>query len=824
MADPQRTAEDFAALAEIADLAELADLAQSDALRRARLLPPGLRAYALGEALPWLNGQDRRHAAAWLILRARRGDGPAGVGAVLSRLGRLLFGGEDLPAGHQALFQLARCWNAVPEPMREPALHAAGANRWLRAIDHALGLPEPQARAGAVELAGLIASRLNALSALERVVPLLADEDRAVALAAERALVRATGRAAELGLDADGDPTSDRSAAAGQAGAQADAQEPPIEPVTVRGVEAVIAQAVARFDTHRRFGVLLAALALLHDAAVSAGRRGFGSPLARWLVERPGPRTKNAHAALRTVLRKAELPLARRRALSWIVIDHLSQAATDRLSRATTLAEHEVVLASAFLTRRRLRASRVAGMQALPSMPSAPGTHPLGADRAAQAQPATGARPRPALAAIDWPEACPVPGEGMIDRLSPQARASLAEWMAAAGVDRPIRLRVLAGLLTDDHPPVRLSLVRHGPSTLAEDLAYDPSEAIARSAALRLSRLGEPLEAYPAATQPLETWQRHLDRHPHAVLRMIGRQELARSGRLGSGPLAACSVRMALRLGGHDQAQWLVQAIEQGPAQRRIEAITLCRRLGLPASHQAIRDALLAVVMLAGPAGGLAEDDPLQRVAATAVRALSQAPGREVGRALESACRYPAARVRANAVEALEDRRRRGLTDLPADRFVELAVALTGDAHQRVRANAVRAGLLGLEAKPTDAVRSACASALRSMLGDERSAHRLSGLWVAGRVLRRGPELSLGARWTELAAVIADMARHDTDARARDRAQACLGCLEAEARQRWRRGAGDERRRHAKGSPASNNSSAPQAPSPGDPQQQEALA
>ncbi|MEO0321423.1 MAG: hypothetical protein AAF447_00560, partial [Myxococcota bacterium] len=46
--------------------------------------------------------------------------------------------------------------------------------------------------------------------------------------------------------------------------------------------------------------------------------------------------------------------------------------------------------------------------------------------------------------------------------------------------------------------------------------------------------------------------------------------------------------------------------------------------------------ALLAAVMVAGPAGGLAEDDPRQRVAATAVRELSIAPGRDVGKAIEA--------------------------------------------------------------------------------------------------------------------------------------------------------------------------------------------
>lgn len=745
MADPTRPAP---------SLESLGDLGRSEGLRRARVLPAGLRAYALGEALPWLDGGDRQRAAAWLIRRAGRGEGLEGVSALAARVGSMVFGGVSVPSGQEALFQLARRWHAVPDGLRGAALAAAGPARWVRAIDRASMLEDPQSRAGAAELAGLVASRLGSLAALERVTPLLADADKGVAMAAERALVRATGRAAELGLE--------------PAPALEDEGEP-LEPVTVGGVEGVVAQAVIGFEEHRRFGVLLAALALLTEAGTSAGRRGIGTPLATWLAERP----TSAHGALRTVLRKADLALARQRALSWIVMDHLAQAASDRLSRAQTPAEHEAVLDRVFLTRRRLRAARVAGMQARPKLrQTAAG---LTGDE-------LGTPP------LDWPEACPVPGEATIERLSTTARAGLAEWLAALQIDRVTRARVLAPRLADDEPRVRLSLALHGPPNLIEDLAYDAHPAIARSAVLVMSRLGEPLEATPAATQPVEAWQARLHQHPDATVRMIGRQELARAGKLGAGPLAACSARAAL-VRTDSKAAWLLAAIEAGGAEERIEAITLARRLGLPASHSGLRDALLAALMVAGPTGGLALEDDRQRVAATAVRALATAPGREVTRAIEAACRYPAPRVRANAVEAMDDRRRRSLMDEGHERFVEMAVALSGDEHQRVRANAVRAGLIGMEGKPVKAARQACESALRSMLGDERAPHRISGLWVAGRVLRRGPELSLGRRWTELAAVIADMARHDADSGARGRASACLGSLEAEARQRWQRGA-----------------------------------
>lgn len=763
MADPTRPAPSLDALAE---------LGRSEGLRKARLLPAGLRAMALGEALPWLEGNDRMRAAAWLIRTAAHGDGLAGVASLVASAGQLIFGGKGLPASQEALFQLTRNWQAVPESLRAKALDAAGPARWVRAIERATHLDEPRARASAAEVAGFVGGRMGSLQALRLAAPLLGDEDRGVAMAAERALVRATGRAAEIDL---------ASLHARESDAEPEASELQAGLATVQGVEEVIAQAVIHFDEHRRFGVLLAALALLSEASASAGRRGIGTPLAQWLASKPTNRrgdTAGAHGALRTVLRKADLPLARQRALAWIVMDHLSQAAGDRLSRANTPAEHEAVLHRAFLTRRRLRASRVAGMQARPRIRQTAEqlVHP--ADTSDTTTEDRGAPP------LDWPEACPVPGEATIERLDTAARAGLAEWLAALQLDRQVRARVLTPRLTDDESRVRHALARFGPPTIIEDLVYDSDGAIARSAALNLSRLGEPLEAVPAATQPVDAWMASLDRHPDAVVRMIGRQELARAGKRGAGALAVCSARAALKRT-DARGKWLLAALESGDPVQQIEAMTLARRLRLPATHEGVRDVLLAAVMVAGPASGLAEDDERQRVAASAVRALSIAPGREVSKAIEAACRYPAARVRANAVEAIDDRRRRGLIEAPADRFVEL----TGDEHQRVRANAVRAGLIGVERKPDRSAKQASEAALRTMLGDERPAHRVSGLWVAGRVLRRGPELSLGRRWTELAAVIADMARHDSDPGARARAAACLGSLEAEARQRWQRGA-----------------------------------
>jgi len=786
------------------NIGRLAELRRSDRLRRARLLSPTLCAIALGEAMPWLDGTDRERAGAWLIDRAARGErATAGLSAVAGVVGRLVFGGREGSAPDEAVYQLARTWPFVPEQLRLIALGVGSASRWSRAIERAVASEDPNARAAAAEIAGSVGST----AALRQVLGLLGDPHRGVQVAAERALVRATGRAALL-ASVDGREAADgHDRDSTDTGHSGDDQD---QPAAVAGVEDLIAEAVLAFEHHRRFGVMLAAMTLLSDAAVSAARRGGGTSLARWFAGSP----TGGHGALRMVLRKADLAVARERALSWVILDGMSNAAGDRLGRASTPGEHEAVLCRTHLTRRLLRRSRLASLKNKPRFVRGVGKGVEDADGGASDETEGQGVGRPS-----WPEACAVPDETTLAGLSERARAGVGEWMAAAGVDRPTRAHLLCGLLGDDSPRVRASLVRWGPTTLLEDLAYDVDGSVARSAVLRLSRAGEPLEAPPAAGQPLASWAVSLGRHPEASVRALGAQEAARARGAGDDARAASAQRAALDLDRAGASAALAARVASGPTGDRLAALRLARRVGLieasSAAGRAVLEATLEAVRAGGPGRASAGEDAL-RVAATAVRALALVPGEEAEAALRGALEWPDRRICANALEALAARHRRGLRASPAP-----ADGLLDESHPRVRANAVRAALFGragggaagseaaeaegaVEAKDGSAATDRAMEALRSMLGDDRAGHRVSGLWVAGRALRRGPELALGPRWTDLAAVIADMARHDADSGARARAAACMGTLEAEARERWQRPGpqqdeGGDQRRAGKG-------------------------
>src|SRR5690606_23598715 len=83
------------------------------------------------------------------------------------------------------------------------------------------------------------------------------------------------------------------------------------------------------------------------------------------------------------------------------------------------------------------------------------------------------------------------------------------------------------------------------------------------------------------------------------------------------------------------------------------------------------------------------------------------------------------------------------------------------------------------------------AEALSAMLGDDRPMHRIAALWAAQRLLLRSAGAGLGRQWTPLAARLADVARSDTDPRARLRAAACIRALQIEVRSGWRASATD---------------------------------
>ncbi|MBZ0170959.1 MAG: hypothetical protein K8E66_01130, partial [Phycisphaerales bacterium] len=122
-------------------------------------------------------------------------------------------------------------------------------------------------------------------------------------------------------------------------------------------------------------------------------------------------------------------------------------------------------------------------------------------------------------------------------------------------------------------------------------------------------------------------------------------------------------------------------------------------------------------------------------------------------------------RVRANAIEALDRLvRRGGVGGENGRRFVEFKVA----GEHRARANALRAlswrgdGLLDLGPTWDD---------LTLMLTDDRSPHRLAGVWLSERLLCGS--VDRGDRWRALARHVASLARDEADAHIKARAVRC---------------------------------------------------
>ena len=137
--------------------------------------------------------------------------------------------------------------------------------------------------------------------------------------------------------------------------------------------------------------------------------------------------------------------------------------------------------------------------------------------------------------------------------------------------------------------------------------------------------------------------------------------------------------------------------------------------------------------------------------ASAAVKALSGVRSDAVRNAITAALKHRDSRVRANAVEALND-----LVPTTRDQLELVAMAVHDDA--RPRANTI--GLL-FEHQCDHA-----AALLKKMLADARPASRISGLWLVR---------ALGL--TELAGTVAEMSLSDQDPPVRERAQGVLDRL-----------------------------------------------
>lgn len=519
------------------------------------------------------------------------------------------------------------------------------------------------------------------------------------------------------------------------------AHEDPSDPALV----SALVLAAESFAEHTRRGILVAILQCLGDP-------GTCPPLLRSILE---DRDHPAAKALRGALRYSNMPALRSQAWKWLRTEHLAAACLDRLARSVSDEEHELVLSASHLLLHPARAARMRMLETRPRVVA----QQL-ADRTVET--------------VEPPRASALPEPERVPALSNEARRGLARFAAAVPTSLGVRRAVTDPLLTDPLPAVRYAAMLAAPPADRQDFAFDRHPAVARSAMLKLSRLGS-RSRRPSA--PRLRLAEHLTRSPHEPVRRLARQEQADLDPLApgarSGSLARVAARRALETDRDAFLSRLAAAIEAGDPERRLRAVQLAGFLQLaPELEEPLERAL-------GVHGG----DPIiePKVAASAAMTLGQSPTDRARAALLEAVSAADDRVRANAAEALADPHRAAPSTDPE--VYQTLIELKHDGHHRVRAGAT-ASLLRRSESSDKLYEPAAVEGLGSLMGDDRAEHRLAGTWLAELALSgRGPE-RLGLAWPELVRRLERLAVDKDDAVC-TRAERALHRVTLDRRQRW---------------------------------------
>ncbi|MBX3377227.1 MAG: HEAT repeat domain-containing protein [Phycisphaeraceae bacterium] len=455
---------------------------------------------------------------------------------------------------------------------------------------------------------------------------------------------------------------------------------------SLAALRAQLADLCITFPDHRRKGVLAAAVSLLGSASIAFG----GDPLGRWFLDEAA----GSHPALRSMLRRGTGPLSRARAWEWLTRPALATAVEERLGRADSPDEFAAVLERSHLLENPRRAARLDGLRQR--------------------------RRIPLLPALD-----------AVAPLSPSARRGVPRM---PGVDEP----ELLALLPDPDDAARLGAAAALPCTSVLDFCFDPSEPIARFAAVRWW-----LGVGGVSGQERSRVAANLTRSPHPSVRRLGSAFLQHSRRDAAANL-----------------DLLRAAIRTTSGEDRLRAIQHARRLGL---QRSIELELLSILSAAADS---------EAVLASAVSALGEAGSNSSAEAVELCLSHALPRIRSNAAESLV-KRSLGRGDLAAQspRLYDSLIEMKSDPSHRVRASAIRAMLRA--ACPEwggTGFEPAAADELLKMLEDDRPMHRLAGLWAAEHA---GEGESIRRRWDQLASRVAHLAAEDPDDAVQRRAVWC---------------------------------------------------
>ncbi len=628
-------------------------------------------------------------------------------------------------------------WMDLSDPVRQAVISAidtGGAPAWTSVRQALQDWPDQRAvRPGLVRLC-----REALRPELMPVIGgLLADEDAAIAEQAERALLASI----------DALPTVEWPTGTFKPAADGSASE--IEPSTIEtrqqrlGLEREVAVLLEGFASHRRRGVLLAAIALLDPDAFARQRRGSESPIVAWLGQAPA----EVLSALRLIVRTGREPLTRLRAWQWLAREATTQplaaAAIDRVGVHHGPGDHEAVL-------RRVH------WLATPMLRTRLG--PRGQPGTARAVPV--ALPR----AGDWP------------KLSAEARLGAATLAAHFGQESGgagVFAKILeSAALTDPVALVRRACVRALPADKVRDACFDADPVTAMLAMQRWSEL-------PTREQDDARWLKPLGRCASAPIRHAAAAEHALRDPWHPSPAGRLAARAWLRKDRGGFVMALRAKVNQAGGPSRLAAISLARHLGVV---DAIESELLA--LLAASAGD-ASDPKLASAAITALGTLGSAAASS---AVAKALRARDPRVCSNAIEALARAGSAKGTKVKSEKTGDGAlhavlVEFKDHPHHRVRATAAHALIASaIEASASSrsprstrhqAFEPVAVETLRAMLIDERPMHRVAAMWMV-ESLAMGPGLAaIGPEWSAVVAGVGAIAREDAEPVVRTRAIRC---------------------------------------------------
>jgi hypothetical protein len=349
-------------------------------------------------------------------------------------------------------------------------------------------------------------------------------------------------------------------------------------------------------------------------------------------------------------------------------------------------------------------------------------------------------------------------------------------WVGALLADQGDE-RVMACLLQSEEPRVRMRLASEVGERFLLDVALLLQGGMAGLAVERLSAIG--LEA--------DAW-RMLGRGADEGVRRAAREELARRGvcrdERGMLEYPVDVLRVGVQMAARDSAAAmgdLAMAIERGDEEEAQMAARLCRRVG--ADERVIGSILTRCGReLARHEGGFRLAAILTSASVEATRGQEEAYAGVVEDLLRSGLRHTDGRVRSNAIEAISRWERRSGRTLGVERAIVVKEESSRPRGTVLREEARRAA-------SAEAVEGVVEQTL-SMLGDQRTEHRLSATWVSEKVLITLGPARAGERWGELCERLVEVADRDAAQAVRARAAAVTRRLMAEIRVHSRRGAG----------------------------------